>query len=287
MEPPPQDLLDAVLRLAQTASKTTSYLQSILAFRRSRRTFSTTPSVQGFDPEEYAERLKKLQEIWVADGPMIQCNQRMDAVFDLLNDASGKDRMAEEIKEIQVYKKAVTTALYSDFRESTYKLDPKSHVAPSLINITALTNVLHIVQLALDIISWLDIIDTSDKQEFMFRQRRPDTGEWIFDEEVSGSGKSVLAAAITDKITKKLSDEEEKKDKEKEGTNERPNVEPNPEELSMDVSTQDADAEELLAFFFCDFCDVRTLRTTTILKTLFAQFLQVEEPDLAATSLNL
>ncbi|KAH7882982.1 hypothetical protein F5I97DRAFT_161722 [Phlebopus sp. FC_14] len=119
---------------------------------------------------------------------------------------------------------------------------------------------------ALDIFIWLEIIDTSDRQEFLSRQRHEGTVNWVFEEESckvyhewasatesgflwlqgkAGAGKSVIAAVVVEELSK------------------RP-----PE-------------EEFLAHFFCDFRDVRTLRTPTILKALFAQFVQIPERELA------
>jgi hypothetical protein len=91
----------------------------------------------------------------------------------------------------------------------------------------------------------------------------------------------VRSAAITDQIAKKLEKEEKKEERQGEAG---PNDEPKPEELLTDGSTQEeAPAEDFLAFYFCDFWDVRTARTSTFLKSLFVQFLQLEEPDLEAT----
>jgi len=47
-----------------------------------------------------------------------------------------------------------------------------------------LTNVWDTVQLALEIIEWLGFIDTTDRQEFMSRERHEGTCKWIFNPDV-------------------------------------------------------------------------------------------------------
>ncbi|KAF9219531.1 hypothetical protein BS17DRAFT_789189 [Gyrodon lividus] len=316
MESPP-NVMEAATRLAQTVSKTTiafyQFLPSPLGDLREcrRKLFEEFLTVGGVTDtvkaliednnkrkgsEEYIERTRRLEEIWGPDGPMTQCNQRMDNVFaDLsraLRDNAQSPKkppwplqqaaMADEIERIQVYKRAITTAIHADFCESDRKLDPKT-------------------QQALDMVTWLDIIETSEKQRFMSRQRQAKTCTWIFDENVckpyhewvsategflwlrgkAGSGKSVLTAAIIDHMTEgTLEEEKHGRRLRNDGQNDDSKI----EELSIDASTrEEAGVEGFLAFFFCDFRDARTLRTSTVLKSLFAQFLQVEEPDLAAT----
>ncbi|KIJ16375.1 hypothetical protein PAXINDRAFT_168510 [Paxillus involutus ATCC 200175] len=255
-------------------------------------------NIQRDGPDEYKERVSKLEEIWVPDGSMTECTQRMDNILAELNKAIKDNAQLEPEKKIpwplerdativhiermQVYKKAITSAIYANYNDMDCKLEPKT-------------------QQALDTIMWFDVIETSDRQEFMLEQRQAGTCTWIFDEKICkpyhewisategflwlrgkvGSGKSVLAAAITDQIAKKLEKEEKKEERQGEAG---PNDEPKPEELLTDGSTQEeAPAEDFLAFYFCDFWDVRTARTSTFLKSLFVQFLQLEEPDLEAT----
>lgn len=77
-------------------------------------------------------------------------------------------------------------------------------------------------------------------------------------------------AAIVDQIFKELwqkIEEQEKRDGYKRAYDEPPYILP----------------EFFPAFYFFDFRDTRSLKTATFLKSLFVQFLQVPEPDLAVT----
>lgn len=80
----------------------------------------------------------------------------------------------------------------------------------------------------------------------------------------------VFSAAIVDRIFKELwekIEEQEKRDGYKREYDEPPYVLP----------------EFFPAFYFFDFRDTRTLQTSTFIKSLFVQFLQVPEPDFAVT----
>lgn len=78
------------------------------------------------------------------------------------------------------------------------------------------------------------------------------------------------SAAIVDQIFKELwekIEEQEKRDGHKREYDEPPYILP----------------EFFPGFYFFDFRDTRSLKTSTFLKSLFVQFLQVPEPDLAVT----
>ncbi|KAF8557508.1 hypothetical protein OG21DRAFT_1505234 [Imleria badia] len=181
------------------------------------------------------------------------------------------EMLNEEIRLIQEYKQATADALYDDFYKSHRKLEPK-------------------IQLALDIIEWLGFIDITDRQEFMSRERHEGTCKWIFNPDVckryhewrsaregflwirgkAATGKSVILAVIVDQIFKDLwekIEDQEKQDGYKREYDEPPYILP----------------EFFPAFYFFDFRDTRSLKTSTFLKSLFVQFLQVPEPNLAVT----
>jgi hypothetical protein len=97
-----------------------------------------------------------------------------------------------------------------------------------------------------------------------------------------GTRLMVYSAAVIDHVITGSLEEEEKKEKQK--PNKEDSDESEAEELPMTaLPQQEPYPDGFLAFFFCDFRDARTLRTPTILTSLFSQFLQVEKPDLAVT----
>ncbi|KIK93867.1 hypothetical protein PAXRUDRAFT_785769 [Paxillus rubicundulus Ve08.2h10] len=152
--------------------------------------------------EEYIERTRILEEIWAPDGPMAECNHRMDRVFadlekTLMGNAQSNKKppwplqqasMAEEIERIQVYKKAITAAVHADFCEL-----------------------------------WLHILESSEKQ----RQAR--TCRWIFDDKLGlaswfsrkfvriaqGTRPTVHSDAVIDHVITGSLEEEERKEKQK------------------------------------------------------------------------
>ncbi|KAH0831130.1 hypothetical protein J3R83DRAFT_13697 [Lanmaoa asiatica] len=256
--------------------------------------------------EGYLERRKKIESLWVPEGPLAQFSSHMENAYNIMSNAIEYHRkvatptqrrgpfplplemLNEEICLIQEYKQATADALYDDFYTSNNKLDPK-------------------IQVAVDIIEWLGFIDTTDRQEFMSREKHEGTCKWVFNSDVckpyhewwsatkgflwirgkgmlyffsghepaphydaAASGKSVILAAIVDQIFKALwekIEEQEKRDGHKREYDEPPSILP----------------EFFPAFYFFDFRDTRTLKTSTFLKSLFVQFLQVPEPDLAVT----
>ncbi|KAG9313778.1 hypothetical protein JVU11DRAFT_6138 [Chiua virens] len=239
--------------------------------------------------EGYLERRKKIESLWVPEGPLAMFAARMQSASDIMHktiedhkkiatynnrrDAFplSLERLNEEIRYIHEYKKLAADALYEDFYTSNKKVEPQ-------------------IQLAMNIIEWLGFVDTTDRQEFMSRQRHEGTCKWIFNKDIckryhewwsategflwirgrAASGKSVILAAIVEQIFKELWEkiqEQEKQDGRKREHDEPPYVLP----------------EFFPAFYFFDFRDLRTLKTSTFLKSLFVQFLQVPDPDLETT----
>ncbi|KAF9224833.1 hypothetical protein BS17DRAFT_879644 [Gyrodon lividus] len=96
----PQNVLDAVLQFAQTLRK---LREEFLSLARG----GVTNTAKGFleehnkheGPEEYTERLKRLEEIWAPDGPMTQCSQRMDNVLAILDRAIKDNTQPESDKK--------------------------------------------------------------------------------------------------------------------------------------------------------------------------------------------
>ncbi|KAF8128750.1 hypothetical protein EV363DRAFT_1340503 [Boletus edulis] len=239
--------------------------------------------------EGYLERRRKIESLWVPEGPLAQFAAHMENAYNIMSNAIEEHKkvatptrrrgpfpvslemLNEEIRLIQVYKQQTADVLYDDFYKSHRKLDPK-------------------IQLAVDIVEWLGFIDVTDREEFMSRERHEGTCNWIFNPDVcqryhewwsategflwirgkAASGKSVILAAIVDRIFKELwkkIEEQEKRDGYKREFDEPPYILP----------------EFFPAFYFFDFRDTRSLKTSTFFKSLFVQFLQVPEPDLAVT----
>jgi hypothetical protein len=149
----PQSVLDAVLRLVQTVSDITvalnrflpargepeqhcrKLIEEILTLGGATNSMKTLleDNIQRDGPDEYKERVSKLEEIWVPDGSMTECTQRMDNILAELNKAIKDNAQLEPEKKIpwplerdativhiermQVYKKAITSAIYANYND--------------------------------------------------------------------------------------------------------------------------------------------------------------------------
>lgn len=84
------------------------------------------------DSEDHVERMKNIETLWVPDGLVSKCNERMDSLLADFNKALKENpdtdkkapwpmqeaAMKDEIENLQQYKKVITAALYADFCES-------------------------------------------------------------------------------------------------------------------------------------------------------------------------
>ncbi|KAL4076746.1 hypothetical protein V8B97DRAFT_2084198, partial [Scleroderma yunnanense] len=242
------------------------------------KAFITDEDWQG-NQDEYHERLRKLEPLWFQGGVIIQAIQLVGRILSVLasSESSSADAgkqafplsqedMAEYILQVAKCRRAITDTLYSDPDECSYSPDDTSIS----------------VQKALKLYEWLDTVDITEMQGILTRLREKDTCNWLFDKTTcktyaewstadsrtlwlcgqAGTGKSVIAAAIVDHLTMLERD-------------------PAEQSVAEDVKIEDRNAEipvqDSVAYYFCDFHDLRSLRTRTILLSIFVQFTQTVE----------
>ncbi|KAG8216012.1 hypothetical protein J3R82DRAFT_8005 [Butyriboletus roseoflavus] len=221
--------------------------------------------------EGYLERRKKIESLWFHPGPLAQFASHMENAYNIMSTAIKDHRkvatptrkrgpfplslemLNEENRLIQEYKQQTADTLYDDFYRST-----KERANGFSTRMFA---------------SVIMIGGRPRKGSFGFVVKAccgssPDTTQTLTMTQPPLA--SLSFSAIVDQIFKELWEkiqEQEKQDGYKREYDEPPYILP----------------EFFPAFYFFDFRDTRTLETSTFLKSLFVQFLQVPQPDLAVT----